>query len=131
MLQPDQIPQLLLAACPAFDGPYREHVAENGEDLLYVAAGAFANVLLSLQLSGDEEQLGRAAEVIERMHVEGTPWVREFATIGLLEGVQNSWENQGTDPELFALRLGPESLRWWKGLNNFWEGKSPVVRSDA
>lgn len=131
MLEANQVPQLLIAACPAFDEPYREHAAEQGEELLYVAAGVFAELLLTLNKAGQDDQLVRAAEVIERLHVEGTPWVKEFATIGILEAVQNVWSNDGTDPELFARYLGPESLRWWTGLNNFWDGSSPVVRGDA
>ena len=131
MLEPEQVPQLLVAACPAFEEPYREHVAEHGEDLLYVAAGVFAQVLLDLHNAGREDQLTRAAQAIERMHLEGTPWVQEFATIGLLEGIQNVWANRGTDPQLFTRYLGQASSRWWQGLNRFWEGKSPVVRGDA
>ena len=131
MLEANQVPQLLIAACPAFAGPYREHVAEHGEELLYVAAGVFAEHLLALNNAGRNDQLVRAAEVVERLHVEGTPWVKGFATIGILEAVQNVWSNGGADPELFARHLGPESLRWWTGLNNFWKGSSPVVRGDA
>ena len=131
MLEADQVPQLLITACPSYEGPYHEHVVEHGQDLPYVAAGVFARVLLAVFKSGQEEQLQSAAKCIERLHVEGTPWVREFATIGLLEGIQNVWGNQGTDPELFAPYLGPESARWWKGLQSFWEGKSSVVHGDA
>jgi hypothetical protein len=67
------------------------------------------------------------ARVIERLHVEGDPYVREAATIGLLEGIQNVWGNNGVDPELFFPFLLPESVRWWKSLNKFWNGESKHV----
>ena len=64
MLEANQVPQLLVAACPAFDGPYREHVAQEGDELLYVAAGVFAEHLLTLNKAGQTDQLVRAAKVI-------------------------------------------------------------------
>jgi hypothetical protein len=65
--------------------------------------------------------------VIERLHVEGDSYVREAATIGLLESIQNQWGNNGVDPENFFPFLLPESARWWKSLNKFWTGESKYV----
>jgi hypothetical protein len=65
----------------------------------------------------------------QRLHVEGSPWVREFATIGILEGIQNVWSHSAIDPDVFFPFLGSESQRWWKGLNAFWQGGVPPVRA--
>jgi len=67
------------------------------------------------------------ARVIERLHVEGDGYVREAATIGLLEGIQNAWSNNTVDPESFVPHLLPESLRRWRSLNDFWSGESTSV----
>ena len=66
-------------------------------------------------------------EAIERLHLEGDEYVREAATIGALEGIQNVAGNDGIDPEEFVIYLRPESLRWWGQLNEFWEGRIPYV----
>jgi hypothetical protein len=126
--QHDAMP-LLLQACPSFTSEWVQHVQENGNDLQYVAAGTFARHLLSLYESGETAALPAVAAAIERLHVEGSPWVREFATIGLLEGIQNVWSHSHRSAEEVALLLGPESKRWWRGLTAFWAGTAPHVRA--
>jgi hypothetical protein len=122
---------MLVQACPSFATARDGHVEEYGNEVLYVAAGAFAHHLLSLQLSGETTCFAQVGATIERMHTEGTPEVKEWATVGVLEGIQNVWGNSGVNPEAFLEHLGPDSRSWWQGLNNFWSGKAPVVRSGA
>jgi hypothetical protein len=131
MIEQHEVLQALVDACPSFSKDAQEHVAEYGNDLLYVAAGAFARHLLVLQEEGHTSSLQGASSAIEHLHIQGSPWVREFATIGLLEGVQNTWTHSGTDPELFAQYLGPESARWWISLNNFWSGTAAHAEGEA
>jgi hypothetical protein len=131
MIEPQDAMPLLVAACPSFSREWEEHVQENGYDLQYVAAGAFARHLLSLYESKDVAVFSAVAAAIERLHVEGSPWVREFATIGVLEGVQNVWSHSQVRPEEFFVFLGPEGKRWWRGLNEFWSGKAPYVRAEG
>jgi hypothetical protein len=128
--QIDSMP-LLVTACPSFEAAWSEHQAEYGSEVLYVAAGAFAHHLLELHNSNATSTFPAVATAIERLHVEGTPWVREFATVGVLEAVQNVWVNSGTDPEEFGRHLGPASRHWWEGLNNFWRGEVPNVRTEG
>jgi hypothetical protein len=119
----------LVVACPSFGPAWEEHRRENGNDLLYSAAGEFARHLLDLYRADRVSTFPAIAAAIERLHVEGSPWVREFATIGVLEGIQNVWGNSGVDPAHFAAYLGPEALRWWNGLNEFWNGRAKYVRA--
>jgi hypothetical protein len=112
---------LLMEACPSYRLP-----AEN-RDLLYVVLGDFARHLLQLQQQNRAEQLLAVANAIERLHTEGDQFVREAATIGLLESIQNAWSNAGVDPELFVQHLLPVSARWWQSLNDFWSGKIRYV----
>ncbi len=56
-------------------------------------------------------------------------YVREAATIGLLEGIQNiaSHTENEVDAKDFLQYLKPETAKWWHQLNDFWEGKIPYV----
>lgn len=121
MIVKDQIMPLLREACPSCRGPFDD------ADLLYVELGNFARHLLKLHLEERSEEFEAVARVIERLHIEGDAYVREAATIGLLEAVQNAWANQGTDPEVFGQHLLPESRKWWQSLNDFWDGKIKFV----
>lgn len=112
---------LLIEACPS----YRPDLPD--EDLLYTALGHFADHLLHLHKQQHTDAFPAVARVIERLHVEGDHYVREAATIGLLEGIQNGWANEGTDPELFVQHLLPVSAKWWQSLNDFWSGRSKFV----
>ena len=131
MIEQSEALRILVAACPSFADALREHEAEQGENLAYVAAGAFARHLLALHQESNVSTFPSVAAAIERLHTEGSPWVQEFATIGVLEAVQNVWSNNNSNPEHFARFLLPESRRWWEGLKNFWSGQVAYVASDA
>lgn len=123
------MPHLLLA-CPSFEEMWQAHLDENGSELLYEAAGAFAHHLLGLHVAGNLDCFPSVGSAIERLHLEGSPWVKEFATVGVLEGIQNIWANNHADPEAFVSFLGSESRRRWDGLNNFW-GKAQSHGSEG
>ena len=118
---------LLVGACPGFADIWKASIAEYGEELVYVVLGDFARYLLHCKKGGQLDELARAGEVIERLHVDGDADVREIATIGILEAIQNVWGNYEADPESFRTFLKPESARWWQSLNDFWEGKVRYV----
>jgi hypothetical protein len=64
-------------------------------------------------------------DVIERLVINGDPYVSNLAVIGYLEGFQMvTVTGQGLDPEC-DLRpwLGPESEKWWVRINRFWKGE--------
>ena len=114
----EQIIPLLAEACPSFSaGP-----AISG--IVYMQLGRLAGHLLTQYQVGQTREFAAVAAVIERLHLEGDAYVREAATIGLLEGIQNVWSGKGEDPEVFAAYLLPESRSWWQSLNNFWAGNS-------
>jgi hypothetical protein len=71
---------------------------------------------------GDTAGLAAAFGAIERLHLEGEQYVREAATVGLLEDLQNlNLHKNGTAPEQFRPYLGAESVRWWDKLYRFWQ----------
>ena len=124
MIGKDEVMALLLTACPSFEEAWEEHLAAwEDRDLLYLDLGAFARHLVALLQSERTGEFPTVFEVVERLHVEGTPDVQEAATIGLLEGIQNHAEHTGLDPDRFLPFLRPVSREWWKQLHAFWSGE--------
>ena len=127
MITKSHVVPMLLEACPSFRSIWEEHNRYYGEEILYVVLDDFARHLMGLFQARKTEAFPLVARVIEQLHVEGKPYVREAATIGLLEGIQNAWGNNKVDPELFFPFLLPESARGWKSLNRFWSGENKTV----
>ena len=128
MISRDQVMPLLLEACPSFGPKWEEHLEYyDDEPLLYIDLAEFARHLVALHKSKETREFPKVFGVVERLHIEGDPFVKEAATIGLLEGIQNNAEHNDVDPEVFVQYLRRESLSWWLQLNDFWEGKIPYV----
>jgi hypothetical protein len=124
MIAKEQIIPILLKASPTFQKVLDEC---DDKDLIYVVLGDFARHLLEMHNAGQVEILKSAAEAVEQLELNGDSFVREVATIGLLEGIQNVWGNNDVNPELFKQFLLPESLKWWDELNAFWNGERRYV----
>jgi hypothetical protein len=130
MITKDQVMPILLNDCPSFSEKWREHLALYGdEQLLYIDLGAFADHIIDLYEKDQTQEFSAVFDSIERFHIEGDDYVREAATIGLLEGIQNTAGHRGIDPEAFAPYLKPESAKWWKKLNDFWNGDIGALNS--
>ena len=113
---------ILIEACPSFEDAWQTHVSDYGNDVLHVAAGGFARHLLDLFEKKDLTAFPAVGVVLERFLVEGSPFVRELAIVGVLESLQNTWANNQVDPETFFPYLGRESASAWKDLNRLWSG---------
>lgn len=103
---------------------------EDNIDLPYIVLGDFARFLLEAFQQRNESLLKKAFVLIERLHLEGNEYVKEATTIGLLEGIQNTWPRSGVDPEKIIPYLLPESRLWWDSLNRFWNKEIPYVGAD-
>ncbi|MFO7606120.1 MAG: hypothetical protein R6W72_07470 [Desulfurivibrionaceae bacterium] len=128
----DMIP-LLVEVSPAFTEEWAEFQAEWVDEPNlphYVVLGGFARHMCSLLAAGDEQTLKRIFAVIERLNIEGSGYVKEAATVGLLEDLQNTnLHRPDTTPEQFERFLLPESKRWWEKVRAFWaEGK--IITND-
>ena len=115
---------MILKACPSFQETWDK---SDDQELLYVVMGDLARHLLELYQTGRTDEFTPLCETIEDLHANGNSYVRELATIGILEAIQNVWGHTETDPEEFYRFLLPESRKWWKELNDFWAGKIPHV----
>ncbi|GAA4669464.1 DUF7674 family protein [Nocardioides nanhaiensis] len=134
MITRDDVVPLLLAACPSFAAVWAdlEHdplvVEDDGTRLHYADAGRVADHLVGRFVAGDRVEVAAALAVVERMHLEGDAYVRELATIGYLEDLQDAARRHpACAPEQLEPLLGAESLRWWRGLDAFWSGQAPTV----
>jgi hypothetical protein len=124
--------QLLLDACPSFQPQWQAFIDEwkdEHELPLYLALGDLAHHLIAMLAAGDTARFPEIFAVVERWHVEGDAFVREAATIGLLEDLQNDGLHEGTDPTQFEQFLLPESRKWWRKLERFWS-RGEIMRDN-
>jgi hypothetical protein len=125
---------VLVAASPGFAAEweaFRREWADQINDLpLYPVLGDFARHVVALLERNDPEALTRVFDAIESLHVNGDHYVREAATIGLLENLQNTNLHPTTGPDQLRPFLQSESLRWWDRLDSFWRGNHRALSED-
>mgnify|MGYP006908211443 CR=1 FL=1 len=119
---------LLVEACPSYAERFRRYLADNydagDERLPYCELGDLVSHLCDQLEKRDTSEFADVFRVVERLHVDGDSYVKEAATIGLLEGIQNVASHCDTiSPDQFETYLGTVSRRWWHELNAFWQGK--------
>lgn len=125
MIQRHEMMRRMLAACPSFEPRWRAFLAEwSGEPdpPVYLALGELARHVISMLAAQELSALKGVFDVVERWHLDGDPLVREAATIGFLEGLQNEALHTTTTPAQFEPFLLPESRKAWAELNRFWMG---------
>ena len=127
MINENNLIEIVLNECPSFREDYEQY---DNKDLLYLVAGEFSRYVLRLYKSNDGDGLLNAGKLIEKLHVNGNDYVKELATIGFLEGIQNNWGHEKIDPNEFKKYLGQESLKWWISLHKFWNQEIPYVGHD-
>ena len=118
---------MIVEACPSFADKWQKHKQQYADEenyLPYMALGEFARHLIELEKYNRTSEFESVFELVEKLHLEGEPYVKEAATIGLLEGLQN---NLGNDAKRFEKYLKPNSLKWWNELNKFWNGENQFV----
>ena len=115
----------ILRVSPSFDRTWREFLSEwehqPGELPLYLVLSELARHISRLYAQGADSELRLIFSIVENWHLNGDAYVREAATIGLLENLQNT-NVVGLDlPAKLVQYLGPESRRWWTKVERFWE----------
>ncbi|MCE9534026.1 MAG: hypothetical protein K8T89_23320 [Planctomycetes bacterium] len=126
MISKDDMMALLLNACPSFAPLWQSFLDEWRDEAdglpLYLALADFARHLIDMHANGEIDRLHVVFRAVERLHLEGDEYVREAATIGLLEDLQNLNLHSCTKPEDFVPYLGAESSRCWEEAGRFWNG---------
>lgn len=129
MIDKEEMFELVLKACPSFKHAWKEFLDDwkDEDDLpLYLALGDLSRHISSLVEARQDSELEKLFEVVECWHTEGSPYVKEAATIGLLEGLQG--ESNAASIEFYLL---PESKKWWGKVSEFWKNGKPIGYKSA
>jgi hypothetical protein len=113
----DDVNKEIMISFPAFS------VDDDDLELPYIVAGRFTDYLLTAYQTGDKETYNRGLQFIERLQTDDSEKVRELATVGYLESIQNTWPKDFLEAEIPFNDLGEQSKIWWMKLNNFWNGR--------
>ena len=135
MIEPDEMMDLLLAACPSFATQWEESLVDKGPDeatgnrLHYGDAADLVRHVVSLQIDGRTSELDAVFDTIERLLAEGDPYVQNLATIGYIEGFQMAIvADLGADPERdIRPWLRSMSEIEWQRLNELWGGPATSI----
>jgi hypothetical protein len=132
MIRRQQVISLLVEACPSYRPRWDAYqvAPEFDAELLYVHLGDFADHLVDLLARGEVSELGAVGRELEHLHVDGDDDVKEAATIGLLEGIQNVAGHRSIPTKALEETFGMETRRWWTSLDAFWSGRIPHVGAD-
>lgn len=94
---------------------------------IYFALSELARHLIGDLESGNTQHFDAVFDVVELWHVQGNADVKEAATVGLLEDLQNCDLHQRTKPEDFLEWLRPETRVWWGKVEAFWAKGTPII----
>ncbi len=120
----------LLQADPSFCEKwetFQEEYRSDDELPLYLALSELARHLILNLETGNTHRFDAVFDVVERWHIRGDPYVKEAATVGLLEDLQNGHLHRKTRSGDFLPWLQPETLRWWTKVHEFWATGKPIT----
>lgn len=89
-------------------------------ELAYILAGKFVDYMQDL-VGVNEIELDKALKYIEKLHKDKHQCIKELATIGFVENIQNTWSDD--NKKIIYPKLGIKTKKSWDDLNKFWEGK--------
>lgn len=113
----------ILDVSPNFTPVWNEFLEEWKSEVdlpLYLLLADLARYINTLVNSKSDNELKKIFSVIEGWHLEGDSYVKEAATVGLLENLQNINVVGDSTPEIIVSYLLPESKKWWVKVNEFW-----------
>ena len=129
MIHREQVIGLLMEACLSYRARWETYpeAPEFDAELLYVHLGDYADHVVDLLERHETTELPALGRAIEQLHLDGDDYVKEAATIGLLEVVQNVAGHRNVSTADLEAALGVEAQRWWTSLDAFWSGRIPHV----
>jgi len=124
MISKHEMMDLIVDVAPGF-GPilreFKEEWEPEGVDMpYYLVICDLVRYMAVLETENDVSTLNKIFQVVEQWHIEGDKYVREAASIGMLEDLQNTNIVGPDGPDKFYTYLGPVSKRWWKKVERFW-----------
>lgn len=120
---------LLIAASPEFRSQRRAELKAAGEveRTLYEEAASLAHHLVGAYENGESTYVAGMFSLLERLIAKGNDEVQQFATIGVLEDIQNIGSHRPFGADAFVPMLGPLSQRAWYDLADRWAGKKRLA----
>ncbi|MFZ5829110.1 MAG: DUF7674 family protein [Planctomycetota bacterium] len=122
MITKQQMLPMLVDACPSFARAWADLELRGEADRAYVCLSRFVEYLRELQRAGDVSAFPKVAQVVERFHLEGDNFVKEAATVGFLESLDDE-----RGDALFISLLGSESRKWLSEVEAFWRGERHYI----
>lgn len=126
----EEVLQALIDAHPPFKKRFEEDkdsYYSDGDVLLYAVASDIADEVVDLSKRNDGPALKSIFNFIETLLEKGDDYVKELATVGFLEDIQNHAEWAEMDRTKLIPYLGINSQKAWDDLDNFWSGRAPLV----
>jgi len=121
----------LVAACPSFEGPWRESLADfpkaEGRGV-YIDLGEFATHLVDLLERDETAEFPVVFASVERLFHDGDAGIRHALKFGLIEDIGNvAAHRQGgwAFAARFRLWLGPAATEAWDALHEMWGTSDP------
>jgi len=131
MITPNEMMNILIEASPSFEKEWVEFQEEWKDEKegvpYYLVLGDFAHHVKKLYEMNEEYLLRKIFKAVDRLHTDGDAYVKEAATVGFLEALQNSSASQKGGSAVYEKYLLPETEYWWKKLNHFWETGQVMV----
>src|SRR5437879_13841291 len=124
MIKEKDILPRLVQACPEYGSVLNEFLHEETDAgrsvrVTYSEVGDFARWLVGRVADGAITGIQPFGTELERLLTEGDEETRQFATIGLIEDIQEGCVETGVDPDLFMHSLGPVSRDKWFAIVRF------------
>ena len=119
----------LLKALPSVKVRWDEHLEYWGDEErgCYNDMSVFAHHIVECYQRGQTDEFGSVFALIERFISEGSPDVRELATIGLLEDIQTIGSPDRWGYKVYEQWLGSKSRIAWQEIERVWEGKISLM----
>ena len=119
--------RLLMEACPQLQFAMLQLLHEHGNDpdaRIDLIFPALTDLMLDALLSGDDDTLRRVFDVIERLNRDGNAAVQRYATLHLLDSLQQVYTpSGGALGEAFHSYLGFISAQRWERLAELRAGR--------
>lgn len=96
---------------------------DDGEFLTYVEAGGIGSKIAKSKLAGETSHFTRFFECVEEIVRNSDEHVRGVIAYGLFESIQNVGGKEIDYHRSFDRWLGTESLKLWREVIDYWEGK--------
>ena len=125
MYTKDNMIPALLVVSPSFTPIWNKFINDWKDDAeglpLYLIFGDLACYIENKITLQNHKELERIFSIVEQWHIKGDSYVKEAATVGLLETLQNTNVVKKESPKIIEKYLLPKSLEQWKKVYEFWE----------